>query len=127
MDTRVFRRNVDKPSGTLLNCLESLVELGRDFRKMVLFQCSEGFRSLSKKQEKSPTTYYNVLPCITKFTSFIIIINRTLELYIYIPMQLLDFIGFCIVPELQNFTEQLELYRSLASRENPPMPPPRTH
>jgi len=25
-------------------------------------------------------------------------------------MQMLDFIGFCIVPELQNFMEQLELY-----------------
>ena len=42
-------------------------------------------------------------------------------------MQLLDFIGFCIVPELQNFMEQLELYVCLASRENPPVPPPRTH
>jgi len=50
MDTRVFRRNVDKSDGTLLNCLESLVELGRDFQKMVLFQCSGGFGSLSKKQ-----------------------------------------------------------------------------
>jgi hypothetical protein len=72
IDTRVFRRNVDKPIGTLLNCLGSLVELGRDFEKMVLFQCSEGFRSLSKKQEKSLTTHYNVLPCNTKFTSFLI-------------------------------------------------------
>jgi hypothetical protein len=70
--TRVFRRNVDKPRGTLLNCLEALVEQWRDFAKMVLFQCSGGFRSLSKKPRKSPTTYYNVLPCITKFTSFLI-------------------------------------------------------
>jgi hypothetical protein len=70
--TRVFRRNVDKSGGTLLNCLESLVGTGRDFVKSVLFQCSEGFGSLSKKPRKSLTTYYNVLPCITKFTSFLI-------------------------------------------------------
>jgi hypothetical protein len=37
IDTRVFRRNVDKSNGTLLNCLESLAGLGRDFAKMVLF------------------------------------------------------------------------------------------
>jgi hypothetical protein len=72
VETGFFGGNVDKPSGTLLNCLESLVETGRDFAKMVLFQCSKGFRSLSKKQEKSLTTHYNVLPCNTKFTSFII-------------------------------------------------------
>jgi len=78
VETRVFRRNVDKPSGTLSNRLEALVEQWRDFAKMVLFQCSTGSRSLSKKQEKSLTTHYNVLPCNTKFTSFIIINNRTL-------------------------------------------------
>jgi hypothetical protein len=72
VDTGVFGGKLDKPSGTLLNCFESLAGLGRDFAKMVLFQCSGGFRSLSKKQEKSLTTHYNVLPCNTKFTSFII-------------------------------------------------------
>jgi hypothetical protein len=46
----VLGGNLDKPSGTLLNCLESLVGTGRDFAKMVLFQCSGGFGSLSKKQ-----------------------------------------------------------------------------
>jgi len=53
IDTRVFRRNVDKPSGTLSNCLESLAGLGRDFVKMVLFQCSGGSGYLSKKPRKS--------------------------------------------------------------------------
>jgi hypothetical protein len=53
IDTRVFRRNVDKPDGTLLNCLESLAGLGRDFAKMVLFQSSGGSGCLSKKPRKS--------------------------------------------------------------------------
>ena len=72
VDTRVFRGDVDKSDGTLLNRLESLAETGGDFAKSVLFQCSEGSRSLSKKQRKSLKTHYNVLQRNTKFTSFLI-------------------------------------------------------
>jgi hypothetical protein len=60
IDTRVFRKNVDKPSGTLSNRLEALVGLGGNFADFVLFQCSKGFGSLSKNPRKYTTTYYNV-------------------------------------------------------------------
>jgi hypothetical protein len=93
MGQGVLGRNVDKPSGTLLNCLESLVGLGRDFAKMVLFQCSGGFRSLRQNPRKYTTTYYNVIENIPAF--YIIIIELCNFIYIY-PCKLLILLAFVL-------------------------------
>jgi hypothetical protein len=115
---------LNKPSGTLLNRLESLVGLGRDFAKMVLFQCSGGFRSLRQNPRKHTTTYYNVIENIPAF--YIIIIELCNFIYIY-PCKLLILLAFVLFQASRTLRNNWNFIKPRASSISGFARPPRTH